>query len=341
MTDWDVFLCHSKKDRNATLALCNRLASDGFRVWLDEFEILPGQRWESAIEDGIRQSAILLVCFSSRWVNDRSYAHREYRFALEVMRELPDDSVFIIPARLDDCKIPRSLRHLQWVDLFTSNGYDKLKKSLSINIKSAVPVSPATGKDAVFALAKQLGFEVLEFDPFEGDDSEQQILMDFFQENSPLTRSHDYLETGDYPEIIKMWEPLRENCYFNVNHEAWRINSLVRAYIFRAKTDLCTAHICTKWSGLAQVKPHLSATFDIISELVQMAPFTDQNSDLTGDVKRIQNCDYRDLCSLVLKWDNHWGTVLSDVTEIPAVSVRALMIAVASRLSELHELVGG
>ncbi len=39
---YDVFLSHSSKDKRAVRELAQRLRADGLRVWLDEWEIQPG-----------------------------------------------------------------------------------------------------------------------------------------------------------------------------------------------------------------------------------------------------------------------------------------------------------
>ncbi len=39
---YDVFISHSEKDKPAVRELAERLRKDGLRVWLDEWEIKPG-----------------------------------------------------------------------------------------------------------------------------------------------------------------------------------------------------------------------------------------------------------------------------------------------------------
>ena len=40
--EYDVFLSHSSKDKLTVRELAERLKADGVRVWLDEWEIRPG-----------------------------------------------------------------------------------------------------------------------------------------------------------------------------------------------------------------------------------------------------------------------------------------------------------
>jgi hypothetical protein len=44
-----VFLCHSAGDQPAVRALYQKLQADGFAPWLDEEDLLPGQKWEQEI----------------------------------------------------------------------------------------------------------------------------------------------------------------------------------------------------------------------------------------------------------------------------------------------------
>ena len=39
----DVFLSHSSKDKAVVRAVAERLRADGLRVWLDEWELKPGE----------------------------------------------------------------------------------------------------------------------------------------------------------------------------------------------------------------------------------------------------------------------------------------------------------
>ena len=44
---YDVFLSYSSRDRETVHPLAERLRGDGLRVWLDAWEIKPGDRIES------------------------------------------------------------------------------------------------------------------------------------------------------------------------------------------------------------------------------------------------------------------------------------------------------
>jgi hypothetical protein len=57
---YDVFLSHSAKDKTVVLAVAERLRADKLRVWLDEWEIKPGDNIPSKIEEGLEHSRVLV-----------------------------------------------------------------------------------------------------------------------------------------------------------------------------------------------------------------------------------------------------------------------------------------
>lgn len=125
-----VFLCHSSEDKGAVLDLYKRLTRDGFKPWLDTQDLLPGQEWEEEIPAAVRRSHVVIVLMSRASVTKAGYVQKEIRYALDVADEQPEGTLFVIPARLELCDVPNRLRRWHWVDLFASDGYDQLVRSL-------------------------------------------------------------------------------------------------------------------------------------------------------------------------------------------------------------------
>ncbi len=78
---YDVFLSHSSKDKPIVRARGERLRADGVRVWLDEWEIKPGDSILAKIEEGLEHSRVLVLCmsaqaFGSDWAQLESYTFR-------------------------------------------------------------------------------------------------------------------------------------------------------------------------------------------------------------------------------------------------------------------------
>ena len=128
--DMLVFLCHASEDKPAVRELYARLSKDAYHPWLDEEDLLPGQNWEAEIKRAVRRSHVVLICLSSRSETKAGFLQKEIRFALDVLDEQPEGIIFVVPARLEECRVPESLKHLHYVDLFLDTGYRRLRRAL-------------------------------------------------------------------------------------------------------------------------------------------------------------------------------------------------------------------
>jgi len=126
-----VFLCHAHSDLAAVRVLYSRLKREGVDAWLDKEKLLPGQDWELEIRKAVREADVVVVCLSKQF-NQAGFRQKEVRLALDTAMEKPEGEIFIIPARLEECDIPESLKKWQWVDLFEDDGYKKLISSLDL-----------------------------------------------------------------------------------------------------------------------------------------------------------------------------------------------------------------
>jgi hypothetical protein len=126
-----VFLCHSSSDKPAVRSLHKRLQADGITPWLDAVDILPGQNWENEIRKAIRNCHVVLVCLSKASITKVGYIQKEIRQVLDVADEQPEDMIFLIPVRLEECEVPDRFSQYQWVDLFEREGYGRLMLALT------------------------------------------------------------------------------------------------------------------------------------------------------------------------------------------------------------------
>jgi adenylate cyclase len=135
------FLCHASEDKPLVTDLYHKLRSDGIDAWLDKQDIQPGEEWAMAIPRAVRASHVVLVCVSSRSVGKEGYLQKEIKHVLDVADEKLEDAIFLIPIRLEECRIPQRLSRWQWVDLFEGDGYDKLIRSLRARSAASAPHS--------------------------------------------------------------------------------------------------------------------------------------------------------------------------------------------------------
>lgn len=91
--------------------------------------MLPGQT-RAVINKAIRESHVVIVCLSQNSTRHKGQLHKQISYALDIAEEQPEGTIFLIPAKLEECDIPDRLSGRRWVNLFESNGYELLLKSL-------------------------------------------------------------------------------------------------------------------------------------------------------------------------------------------------------------------
>ena len=125
-----IFLCHSSGDKKVVRQLYYRLRADDFDPWLDEENLEAGQDWEREIRKAVRNSEVVIVCLSHGSITKTGYIQKEIKFALDVADQQPENTIFLIPVKLEECNVPERLSQWQWVNLFEEQGYNRLLRSL-------------------------------------------------------------------------------------------------------------------------------------------------------------------------------------------------------------------
>jgi hypothetical protein len=133
MSNDAIFLSYAKEDLEAVRRFKRRLLADGFRVWMDEHDLLPGQDWDVTIRSAISQSALVIVFLSRRSVSKTGYIQKEIRVALDLAQMRPEGELFIVPVRLDECRVPERLAQWQWLDLESPVAYRRLRATILAN----------------------------------------------------------------------------------------------------------------------------------------------------------------------------------------------------------------
>jgi formylglycine-generating enzyme required for sulfatase activity len=126
-----VFLSYAHADRDRVRTLYARLKREGVDVWLDKEKLLPGADWQLEIRKAVREADVVVVCLSKQF-NQAGFRQKEVRLALDTAMEKPEGEIFIIPARLEECDVPESLSKWHWVDLFESDGLQRLIRALRV-----------------------------------------------------------------------------------------------------------------------------------------------------------------------------------------------------------------
>ena len=143
-----MFISYAREDSQAANRLYENLLSiPGVIPWLDSKKLLPGVRWKMEVMQALQTCDMFALLLSNNSVSKTGFVQREISEALEKLRTIPPDRIFVIPARLEEChpKHPELL-DLQWVDLFPDwdSGYELIAKAIQEhlghpNAPSSVP----------------------------------------------------------------------------------------------------------------------------------------------------------------------------------------------------------
>jgi TIR domain len=129
------FLSYSRDDREFAFRLAEDLKTTGARVWLDQRNITPGERWDRAIEDALLNCTCLIVVLSPSSVRSVNVLD-EVSFALEKEKQ-------IVPVLYRDCAIPLRIRRVQYLDFRTdyTHGLTGLVAALRQSLEPGAPGS--------------------------------------------------------------------------------------------------------------------------------------------------------------------------------------------------------
>lgn len=109
--EYDIFICHSSKDKSIVETLITDLKRDNISYWVDIEQITYGDSVTKKIEDGLKNSKYIVPCLSKN-LNTSDWTNAEYSSILNA--EFSGNSERkVIPLKLDNCEnsdIPLVLR---------------------------------------------------------------------------------------------------------------------------------------------------------------------------------------------------------------------------------------
>ena len=132
-----IFLNYAKEDINSAKRITEYLKYEHIELWIDIVSLLPGQKWKIAIQNAIKDSDYFLALISSNSVSKKGFVQKELKIALDLLDEMPESEIFVIPVRLNECYPSHSkLNELHMVDLFPSweSGLNKLLQVFQLKI---------------------------------------------------------------------------------------------------------------------------------------------------------------------------------------------------------------
>ena len=123
------FISYSHSDKEIAIKLSENLRKNGIEVWIDKWEILPGDSLVQKIfEEGLSGIDAFIVIISKNSV-DSKWVKQELDVALIKRIE---GITRIVPVLIDKTEIPNSLKPLKWINI--SDDFDAAVRELLMGI---------------------------------------------------------------------------------------------------------------------------------------------------------------------------------------------------------------
>jgi hypothetical protein len=110
----NLFISHRECDEMEAERLSVELHNAGHKVWFDKWDVEIGDSIVERINEGLSDSAYLILCFSSSGVTS-DWISREWMSSLA--RQLSKHDVKILPVRLTGGEPPAILADIAYADL--------------------------------------------------------------------------------------------------------------------------------------------------------------------------------------------------------------------------------
>jgi hypothetical protein len=102
------FLSYSRRDQDFALRLAGALRAAGVGIWIDQFDILPSDRWDRVIETAIRDGIGMVLVLSPRSVASDH--------VLDEVAVTLDAGKPVIPVLMEHCQVPLRLARVHQID---------------------------------------------------------------------------------------------------------------------------------------------------------------------------------------------------------------------------------
>src|ERR1051326_2105568 len=137
MANVQYFVSYARVDGDFALKLAQDLRAAGVNLWLDQLDILGGERWDHAIEKALAECGAMIAVLSPESLASNNVLD-EISYALEASKT-------VVPLLLRPCAIPFRLRRVQHVNFVSSygSGLSHLLRSLHISAEANRGAQPA------------------------------------------------------------------------------------------------------------------------------------------------------------------------------------------------------
>jgi hypothetical protein len=134
-----IFISYSSADRGIARRVAEVFRARGYRVWIDEGELAPGDRLASSLATALGKADAYVAILTqnsakSNWV--KSELNR-------AVKQMVEKGTAVIPLRFDDSPIPEVVDDLMWGDARTEEGLVRALNRAASRWGVAIPMEPA------------------------------------------------------------------------------------------------------------------------------------------------------------------------------------------------------
>jgi len=129
-TPRDAFICYAREDFDTVMSFVTSLKDRGITVWMDTFDLIPGDKWDDKIEVEMEYCDYLLAFISHTSCNKIGFLNKELNMAFDQYSLRPEGTRYIIPIRLDGCDIPRRFKSIHTVDISEDGCVEKVVRAI-------------------------------------------------------------------------------------------------------------------------------------------------------------------------------------------------------------------
>ncbi|VVB94982.1 TIR domain protein [uncultured archaeon] len=167
-----VFLSYAKEDLKNAKKIFEDLKKQGINIWVDFDSLRPGEKWEPTIKKAIKECRYFLAVLSSNSETKKGFVQKEITLALEIRDEFPEQDIYIIPIRLNDCHPSHEkLNEHHRVDMFPSwdDGIHKIVSFVAPSIKKT--------DSSILEIEPQVSDKEIEINYILSEENEKNILI--------------------------------------------------------------------------------------------------------------------------------------------------------------------
>jgi TIR domain-containing protein len=296
----------------------------GHTLWIDILRLTADDDWRACLHAAIERTPAILVCGSSEWIYDTTFATTELDLLVTMIAESASRTP-ILPIRLDRrWGLTSGLRAIDWLDVSVTAQSEIAALSAAIDaalngseppIRTAAPIL-----DVLAAYVKRSSPDAARLRVF---------LRQHWHE------SFAYTDRDKLTDLIALWEPVADNPFFHVGHEYWADDVEARCAVHSVKCLLFQAHVQL---GASDFEHHVPLAYAALREIVTAEPQVETDG-LDAHTANIQNLNYRDTLAFAAAWYSRWAGLALGAVGVADAEIETLERQIEARREQLDRIV--